>query len=357
MNLGWSYDERATDLFRRIDRQGWDIEGRDPALMLATESQERLDTLAGTPTFTSLARGVRDELRRSLDAPRWFQTDAPAARPALDRLLLPRVRHRRGAPAVLGRPRRARRRPPEGGQRPRACPLTGIGLFYRHGYFRQALDGRGWQQERFPRLDPRAMALSPVKDVRVGVELAGRAGVRPGAGGAGRPHVALPARHRHRRQRRRAPPGDRPPLRRRTRAAHPPGDRARHRRPARAARSRQGARGLPPERGPRRLPRARAHPPGDARRRAQLRRGPHGRPTGAGVHHPHRRARRHRPLPPRADRAVLLELVPRLRAQPRRPDGPRPRAGHARGRAVQHGHAQPAPRRHRATACPSCTAT
>ncbi len=74
MNLGWSYDERATDLFRRIDRQGWDFEGRDPALMLATESQERLDTLATDGAFTSLARGVRDELRLSLQAPRWFQT-------------------------------------------------------------------------------------------------------------------------------------------------------------------------------------------------------------------------------------------------------------------------------------------
>ncbi len=52
-------------------------------------------------------------------------------------------------------------------------PLTGVGLFYRHGYFRQELDRRGWQQERFPRLDPRAMALRPVPDVRVSVELAG----------------------------------------------------------------------------------------------------------------------------------------------------------------------------------------
>ncbi len=38
--------------------------------------------------------------------------------------------------------------------------------------------------------------------------------------------------------------------------------------------------------------------------------------------------------------------MPRLRVEHRRSDGPRPRAGHARRRDVQHGHAQPAPGRH-----------
>ncbi|MEA3021135.1 MAG: glycogen phosphorylase, partial [Actinomycetota bacterium] len=51
-------------------------------------------------------------------------------------------------------------------------PLVGMGLFYRHGYFRQSLSSDGWQQERFPSLDPFAMALRPV-DAHVTVELAG----------------------------------------------------------------------------------------------------------------------------------------------------------------------------------------
>ncbi len=171
MNLGWSYDERATDLFRRIDRQGWDFEGRDPALMLATESQERLDTLAQDEAFTSLARGVRDQLRASIDAPRWFQTDHRGEVRSIGYFspefgLAAALPQYSGGLGVLA------------GDHLKAAndlglPLTGVGLFYRHGYFRQELDGRGWQQERFPRLDPRAMALSPVKDVLVGVELAG----------------------------------------------------------------------------------------------------------------------------------------------------------------------------------------
>jgi starch phosphorylase len=52
-------------------------------------------------------------------------------------------------------------------------PLVGVGLFYRHGYFRQSLNSDGWQQERYPSLDPFAMALRTVEGVRVTVDLAG----------------------------------------------------------------------------------------------------------------------------------------------------------------------------------------
>jgi starch phosphorylase len=52
-------------------------------------------------------------------------------------------------------------------------PLTGIGLFYRHGYFRQALSSDGWQQERYPDLDPYAMALTRCEGVHIEVDLAG----------------------------------------------------------------------------------------------------------------------------------------------------------------------------------------
>src|SRR6185436_7690565 len=52
-------------------------------------------------------------------------------------------------------------------------PLVGVGLFYRHGYFRQSLSFDGWQQERYPDLDPYAMALTRCDDVRITVDLGG----------------------------------------------------------------------------------------------------------------------------------------------------------------------------------------
>ena len=38
-------------------------------------------------------------------------------------------------------------------------PLIGVGLLYRHGYFRQSLSRDGWQQERYPVLDPDGLPL------------------------------------------------------------------------------------------------------------------------------------------------------------------------------------------------------
>ena len=39
-------------------------------------------------------------------------------------------------------------------------PLIGVGLLYRHGYFRQSLSREGWQQERYPVLDPDELPLT-----------------------------------------------------------------------------------------------------------------------------------------------------------------------------------------------------
>ncbi len=171
MNLGWADDPRAQDLFRRLDPEGIDFEGRDPALILATESRERLERLAEDSHFTGLAAAVLAELQRSLEEPCWFQErgGSPLREVAYFSpefgisAALPQYS---GGLGVLA------------GDHLKAAddlglPLVGVGLFYRHGYFRQELDHSGWQVERFPRLDPRAMALEPVEGVTVSVDLAG----------------------------------------------------------------------------------------------------------------------------------------------------------------------------------------
>ncbi len=157
---------------------------------------------------------VHEDLRRYLESDRWFQT-RPATSGSLPRRLLLASSGSQRPPAVQRRPRRPRRRPPEGSQRPRRVPLTGIGLFYRQGYFRQELNADGWQQERYQVLDPHAMAVTLVDGVRVSVDLAGDIAARQIWRGRRRPGPAVPARRRRRRERRRGPPRHRPPLRRR----------------------------------------------------------------------------------------------------------------------------------------------
>jgi len=171
MNLGWADDPRAQDLFRRLDPDAPEFALRDPAAILASESREKLEKLAADTHFTGLAAAVHAELERGLAAPRWFQerTGSPLREVAYFSpefgisAALPQYS---GGLGVLA------------GDHLKAAddlglPLVAIGLFYRHGYFRQELDHQGWQVERFPRLDPRAMALEEVEGVTVTVELAG----------------------------------------------------------------------------------------------------------------------------------------------------------------------------------------
>ena len=39
-------------------------------------------------------------------------------------------------------------------------PILGVGLLYRAGYFKQSLNAEGWQQERYPPLDPHGLPLT-----------------------------------------------------------------------------------------------------------------------------------------------------------------------------------------------------
>ena len=80
-------------------------------------------------------------------------------------------------------------------------PLIGVGLFYRNGYFRQSLVAGGWQQERFPTLDPYAMSVTLCDGRARHRRPRRRTPHRPGVAGRGGAHAAVPARRRHRRQR------------------------------------------------------------------------------------------------------------------------------------------------------------
>ena len=43
-------------------------------------------------------------------------------------------------------------------------PIIGVGLLYKHGYFKQSLSADGWQQETYPVLDPDELPLTPLRE-------------------------------------------------------------------------------------------------------------------------------------------------------------------------------------------------
>ena len=103
---------------------------------------------------------VRDEHQRYLDGDRWFQArDGLAA--AVGRLLLARVRHRRGAPAVLGRPRRAGRRPPQGVPATSACRSWASASSTATATSASRCPPTAGSRSATPTSIPHAMALTP----------------------------------------------------------------------------------------------------------------------------------------------------------------------------------------------------
>lgn len=183
MNLRWAWDAETRDLFRWVDPEQWDATIHDPVRLLGLVPRSRLDALAQDPGFLRFLDEVHTELQNYLARPRWFQ-----------------VRDQSGDGDNHGKGNKSPLRSvayfsPEfgiaealpqysgglgvlAGDHLKAAsdlglPLVGVGLMYRHGYFRQGLSADGWQEERYPNLDPHAMALTLQDNLRVEVDLAG----------------------------------------------------------------------------------------------------------------------------------------------------------------------------------------
>jgi len=169
-DLSRLHDRRVRALFRVVDAEAIEVEGLDPLGVLARLPQYRLDELAADAGFVARARGLLDELRAEGAGSRWFAEHGDGSLRCVAYLspefgIAASLPQYSGGLGVLA------------GDHLKAAndlgvPLVGVGLFYRHGYFRQSLDRAGRQEERFPRLHPATMALQPV-DVEVSVELAG----------------------------------------------------------------------------------------------------------------------------------------------------------------------------------------
>ncbi|MGI8492884.1 MAG: alpha-glucan family phosphorylase [Acidimicrobiales bacterium] len=169
-NLRWSWDERTRDLFRWVDPQIWELSFHDPVRLLSLVERRRLDQLAADPAFMGFLSEMQDAQRRYLASSRWFHNrpDSPLRSVAYfspEFGIAEALPQYSGGLGVLA------------GDHLKAAsslgvPLTGVGLMYRLGYFRQHLNADGWQEERYPVLDPHSMALRLVDGVHISVELA-----------------------------------------------------------------------------------------------------------------------------------------------------------------------------------------
>lgn len=160
-NLRWSWHQPTLELFRDIAPELWDELGKDPHGLLGEVPPARLDQLAADPAFVARAEALRDELRRYLTEPRWYQTlgdDAPRtiAYFSPEYGIADALPQYSGGLGILA------------GDHLKSAsdlgvPIVGVGLFYRSGYFRQAISREGWQLESYPVLDPDGLPMSVLR--------------------------------------------------------------------------------------------------------------------------------------------------------------------------------------------------
>ncbi|HET8603079.1 MAG TPA: alpha-glucan family phosphorylase [Marmoricola sp.] len=179
-NLRWSWHPETQDVFAAMDPEAWAASGHDPVRLLGAVSRRRLEELAVDKRFLKRLDLAAADLEHYLTGDRWFQKRSRGRNGATPRMVAyfsPEF----GITSVL--PQYSGGLGILAGDHLKTAsdlglPLTGVGLLYRHGYFRQALSREGWQQETYPVLDPDGLPISQLREedgspARVSIEVPG----------------------------------------------------------------------------------------------------------------------------------------------------------------------------------------
>jgi len=180
-NMWWSWDDGALDLWARLNPGEW-AKSRNPLSLLHTVPGTTWEALADDPDFGDL---YADTMRRFdeylCDDRTWYDRThrgdgaggGPFAYFCAEYGIHPKLRFYSGGLGVLA-----------GDHLKTASdlgvPLIAVGIFYRRGYFQQAVDPDGWQQHTYAWMElsrrPLREVLDPLtgRPLRVTVDLLGR---------------------------------------------------------------------------------------------------------------------------------------------------------------------------------------
>jgi starch phosphorylase len=153
-NMWWSWNKDGIELFRRMDPPLWVDCGRNPIAFLSKIPQGRLEKLAKDKGYLAHLKAVKEQYQaRVLDPPDQadegnygFGPQESIAYFSMEFGIHESLPLFAGGLGILA------------GDHLKASsninlPLVGVGLMYRHGYFRQYLNPDGRQQEAYPETD------------------------------------------------------------------------------------------------------------------------------------------------------------------------------------------------------------
>jgi glycogen phosphorylase len=161
-NLRWSWHPQTQNLFQTMDAKTWAASDHNPVRFIGSLPASRLRDLAADEEFTARLRLARADLEEYLTGDRWYQTLGDDV-PRQIAYFSPEF----GITAVL--PQYSGGLGILAGDHLKAAsdlgvPILGVGLLYRHGYFRQSLSAEAWQQEWYPVIDPDELPLTLLRE-------------------------------------------------------------------------------------------------------------------------------------------------------------------------------------------------
>lgn len=169
-NVLWSWDHQLRALFRRLDPVMWK-ETHNPVLMLSRLKPEVLKKAASDARYMAVYRRACERFDSYMQAPAVYNDDRLIAYFSMEYGLAECMPIYSGGLGVLS------------GDHMKSSsdenyPLVGVGLLYQKGYFQQALNSDGWQQERTPVNDFYQLPVLPVlredgSDLKVSVRMPG----------------------------------------------------------------------------------------------------------------------------------------------------------------------------------------
>lgn len=179
MNLWWSWNSEAIDLFRSIDLALWDKLSHNPVRFLQEVSSKKLGEKLSDTDFINRYDEVMRKFTDYMNTDdTWFNKNYPdlknrrivyfSAEYGLHEIL---PVYSGGLGILSGDHCKS--------ASDLGLPLTAVGLFYKQGYFEQHINAEGWQETRFTDLNYSGLPVHPVYDgsgkpLTIYVELSGR---------------------------------------------------------------------------------------------------------------------------------------------------------------------------------------
>ena len=162
LDMRWSWNHAADDLWRRLDPALWELT-HNPWVVLQTVSRDQLKKTLGDPSFRNRVEEILDAKRKGTEAAAWFQQHHAQAGLTCVAYFSMEFMLSEALPIYSGGLGNV-----AGDQLKAASdlgvPVIGIGLLYQQGYFRQVIGKGGVQQALYPYNDPGQLPITPLRE-------------------------------------------------------------------------------------------------------------------------------------------------------------------------------------------------